>query len=653
MKNNEAKSKNIQKELPLFPKLDVVFEKHLNLIFYISLGLLILFSILLFDIKISKGGDDSNYLFSAKKFIDGVSFPSFHGTFYSILIGWFIKLFGFHLIFFKFLSLLFLIGHHIFFYFGFRKHLSPFILGSILLITSTCSGILYFGSQTYTEAFYMLLQSILIYLLIQISASLDNSFKHIQQFWKSYLFIGLVLFLMSTTRNVGIAGIISVIAFFVFYRKYIPAFSILTVYTIFIFTFSLYKKFVWQINEIGKMSLLNKMLMKHPYNDTFGKEDFSGIMIRIFENSKIYLSRIFLQEVGLKNIDNNSTSLFIAVVLLIILIIGLIYSFRIKDKTLNIVSLFLGISLAITFFSINQLWSQSRLIIVYLPLLLIVIFWALTYSSKYWKLKILRYIVIALLGFIYIKSFIISIQKSHLHQKELSRNLKGDKYFGFTPDFRNFLTLSEWAAKNTPEDVMIGSRKASMSFIYGNGRYFYPIQKFPMQETSVILKQAETSNKEVYILNDKQLRGIPIQQTLFLKKDLFAIISVNQSVYQLFLINIKNVNNVDSLLEDLNINPIRSLTFFKEKICNKAAKTSAINPEIIFNELKENKVSYLIGANLRIDEKQKTTQKINTIRRYMTAINSKYPGIFSLVKQVGKNDEEPALLFYIDYEKYQ
>ena len=653
MKNNAAELKNYQKELSLFPKLDSICEKHLNLIFYISLGLLILFSILLFEIKISEGADDSNYLFSAKKFIDRVAFPSFHGTSYSILIGWFIKLFGFHLIFFKVLSLLFLIAHQVFFYYGLRKHLSPFILSSILLITSICSGILYFGSQTYTETFYMFLQAFLLYILIRTYASFQNNFKHIQKIWQLYLLLGITLFLMSTTRNIGVAGIITVLAFFIINRKYIPALSILSVYSVFMVAFSLYKRIVWQINDMGKMNLLNKMLMKHPYNDTYGKEDFVGIMIRIFENFKIYLSRLFLQEIGLQNVENLNNSLFVAIILLAILVTGFIFSFRMKKKIFNIISLYIGISLAITFFSVNQMWSQARLIIIYIPLILILIFWALAYSSKYWKLPILKYIVIVLLSTVFFKTFFITIKKSQTHHEELSKNIHGDKYFGYTPDYRNFLSLSEWAAKNIPEDKLIASRKASMSFIYGKGRYFYPIHKFPLQETSEILSEAESSNAEIYFINDIQLRNIPVEKTLLLKKYLLALISVDKSVYQLFLVDKENVGAVDSSLAIIKVNPIRSLTFFRDEIVSKAVKTSSIKPDILLNELKENEVSYLIGAHLRIDESQKTTQRVNTVWRYMTAINSKYPGIFNLVKQVGNNNQEPALLFYIDYNKYQ
>jgi hypothetical protein len=86
-----------------FPRIDDFLYKRQDLFFYISLFLLILFGIMLFDVKVSEGTDDSMYLLDAKKFIEGKAFPVFHGAFYTIIIGSFMKVVGFHLIFFKIL----------------------------------------------------------------------------------------------------------------------------------------------------------------------------------------------------------------------------------------------------------------------------------------------------------------------------------------------------------------------------------------------------------------------------------------------------------------------------------------------------------------------------------------------------------------------
>jgi hypothetical protein len=164
MEKSKTKLKTVKQNFTdtlAFPKLDEYFKRKQDFYFYLSFILLLILSLLLFDIKISDGGDDSEYLMTGKMFIEGTAFPSWHGSFYSILMGLFIVLFGFHLILFKILSLVFLLGHQCLFYYTFRNRISPFLLVSILLIISVNSGIIYFGSQTYTEAFYMFLQSFL------------------------------------------------------------------------------------------------------------------------------------------------------------------------------------------------------------------------------------------------------------------------------------------------------------------------------------------------------------------------------------------------------------------------------------------------------------------------------------------------------------
>ncbi|MBA7558203.1 hypothetical protein ES705_50996 [subsurface metagenome] len=112
------------------------------------------------------------------------------------------------------------------------------------------------------------------------------------------------------------------------------------------------------------------------------------------------------------------------------------------------------------------------------------------------------------------------------------------------------------------------------------------------------------------------------------------------------------ISPVDSLLNELKIQPVRSVHQFREEVVEKADNTSAVVPELLLKELKENNVYYLINASLRLDRSKKSNLKINTVERYMIAINAKYPGIFKMVKQIGHNNQEPARLFYIDYQKY-
>jgi len=55
--------------------------------------------------------------------------------------------------------------------------------------------------------------------------------------------------------------------------------------------------------------------------------------------------------------------------------------------------------------------------------------------------------------------------------------IKGDKFEGYTDDYKNFLKLSEYCADSLPKGSLVISRKAPMSFVYGNGMEFFPVYK--------------------------------------------------------------------------------------------------------------------------------------------------------------------------------
>ncbi len=71
-------------------------------------------------------------------------------------------------------SLAFVVAHLVLFYLTFRKLVSPTLFALVMLIISVSSSILYFASQTYTEAMYMFLQSLSIFLFIRIYQKLQS-----------------------------------------------------------------------------------------------------------------------------------------------------------------------------------------------------------------------------------------------------------------------------------------------------------------------------------------------------------------------------------------------------------------------------------------------------------------------------------------------
>jgi hypothetical protein len=636
----------------LYPKLDSFFYKYQDRLFYLTLITLILFGIFLFDVKISEGTDDSMYLLDAKKFIEGKSFPSFHGVFYSIIIGWFIEVVGFHLIFFKSLSLLFLIGHHIFFYLTFKHRISPFLLISTLLIICLNNTIIYFGSQTYTEAFYMFLQSLFFYILLKHFTNFPNNFNHIRANWGKYLNLGVILFIISTTRNVGLGAVLVTFLYLLVDKKFIPLLYTFLSFSLFKASFTLYKKIVWGISDSDLATQINLALQKNPYNKAQGNENISGMITRIIENLKIYLSNLFLNIIHIRNNNFIDTNLFISLIIIFILLVGLIIALKKTKHVLFPVYLYLGISFGITFISLSQIWGQTRLIVVFVPFIILCLFWPFAFISRLKSMDIIKIIPIIFIVFITFREFIATSKMAHENKKVLAKNLAGNKYYGYTPDLVNYLKLSEWSAKNIPENVMIGSRIASMSFIYGNGREFYPIFKLPFEEVDSVISFAQFKNNLLYFINDDNVYNKDLRLILPIKRYLYASIIVDDALYGMYNIPENEKQSFELILEHAKINNCIALADFKENILNKGTEKSALIPDKLLQEYKLKNVHFLLSGNLRHYKEEKTKFIINTIERSMTIINQKYPGIFIKVKQIGKNADEPASLYKIDYNKY-
>ena len=94
-----------------------------------------------------------------------------------------------------------------------------------------------------------------------------------------------------------------------------------------------------------------------------------------------------------------------------------------------------------------------------------------TWVKKY---GILQLVVCSFCAWFSLRSLPKLPQKSTYNQKVLAKNLRGNLYYGFTPDWQNFLKMSEWVGKNLPDSTVVVSRKPSMSFIYSKGKEFYP-----------------------------------------------------------------------------------------------------------------------------------------------------------------------------------
>src|ERR1043165_4339000 len=107
----------------LLDRLNSWFEKNDKKVFYSFLFLSTFFSMLLFDAKVSDGGDDSSYIERAWSLLHEGKFPYYQGPGYPIFLSLFVKFFGLNVIALKFSSVLCQFGFVWFTYKAFVKRI--------------------------------------------------------------------------------------------------------------------------------------------------------------------------------------------------------------------------------------------------------------------------------------------------------------------------------------------------------------------------------------------------------------------------------------------------------------------------------------------------------------------------------------------------
>jgi hypothetical protein len=653
-KGKPAPGKSPAVNTSFLTKLDQWFGPRLNLFFVISLLLTVLCGTLLFDVKISTGGDDSHYIEMANDFIRGRAFPSWHGPLYSIFLSLPMLILGVKVLVLKLLSFLFIILHLALFYYTFRRHLSPTLFALILLVIGVNSTVLYFASQTYSEAMYMFLQAAGVYLFIHTYLALEANpgyrWKDQLLYW---LVIGFLVFLASLTRNIGVVALLVMLVFLLLSKKYAASLMLLGSYMIFLLPYKLYKAVVWDAGRPKGNSQFAEILLKNPYNKAEGSEDFSGMVVRLFENANSYLSKHFMIGIGLHDPASYEKSWFVTLIVLAMLLYALFTAFR-KNRVMLFLALYLGGSMAATFIALQQSWDQMRMVVIYIPMLLVLMTWGLLQLSTRKGLGFTAVLLPLLLVFVFFKTTGQTMDKMKANQKVLSRNLKGNLYYGFTPDWQNFLMMSKWVGSNLPDTVVVASRKPSMSYIYSGGRDFYGMYRFPVEEPKTLVNALAARVGEMAVIPDKVLgTACSPEISMRLKRAVVGYVVEGSDIYGLYRTGDTEGETVKQAISSCHITPVTPDSLL-QRVSVSSQQCFAVSPDSLVSNLRKNKVEYVIVASLRANPNMNTGNIINNIQRYLYFVELKYPGILSMVHQIGTSEaEEPAWLYKINYNVYR
>jgi hypothetical protein len=468
----------------LFEKLDDWFEQHDKKMFYLVLFFSTLVSFLLFDSKVSAGGDDSSYIERAWSFIYEHKYPFFQGPAYPVSLALFVKIFGLNVIALKFFSVLCQFGFVFFTYKAFVKRIPYTVLYALLFFIAFNNYIQYYSSQTFTETFFLFLQSIAIYLTFKMIDTMDVNEGWIEGLKKNYLkwlLFGFMFLLLSLAKSVAFASILGVLAYFIINKNYKQAVYAIIAFLLVRAVYQLISTSLYGANTSDQMELL---LRKDLYKPEGGHEDFSGMIDRFFNNFNTYMSLHIYRIMNIRKTDTLEIIPALSYITAIILGICTFLSYK-RNKYIFFSGIYFILLCIGIFFGVQATNMQDRLIIIVMPLIFMVLFYGAYELTK--KSSGAQYAVVL---FSTIMLF-VTVGKTLVLAKEnsvaLKKNLSGDIYYGYTPDWENFLKMSKYCADSLPHDAQVLSRKPNMSFIYSNGKKFVPQYIAPTTDADSVL----------------------------------------------------------------------------------------------------------------------------------------------------------------------
>ena len=482
------------------------------------MGLHLILALLLFDPKVSIGGDDSWYVLAAKDFWDGLAYPSWHGALYPIVLSPLVAIFGMAIPLFKVISICFVLGSIFLLSKAFRGKIHPLAWLGGLLIYAVSTPVVVLSGTTYSEPLFLLLQAWVFYALFKVeegerrlapcatatadtpqvltgnaAAEYPSTKVWGREWWLRILWLGLSIFLLSMVRNVGYGALIAVVVYLlVFGRRWRTALATLGVFAVLQVLLSLYKRLVWGSTGVSFAGQWEHMMQIDFYNASAGQEDLKGLLIRFVENCHQYLSYHLMQLLGLP-INQNSWAIMVVVVALLLIVL-----FRKPrlSRTLWFTAFYLASMLGITFITQQVAWNQIRLVLVFLPLLLFYLYDALLGVKSQAMQTVLRYAIIAFTGIAAIGNLAGDLKQ--VRPAVLHANLSGDRYRGLTPDWDSYLRTCAWVGEHIPDSVVVACRKPNNARIYGD-RPFFGIFKVPSYNADTV-RMFLDSNRIDYVV---------------------------------------------------------------------------------------------------------------------------------------------------------
>lgn len=458
----------------LYNKIETFCEAHARDVLLIALALATILSLLLFDIKLHTGGDDSTYLLQAYDFAHKGILPiGFKSPGYPMILALFILIMGFNVIALKFTSVAFFLGSIASFFFIFRQKLEPIIFYAILFFFAMNLSVLEYSHQTYSEMLFLLVQCWAIYFLWKAEEN-NNSPK--------FLFITAVFGMAGFyIRAVGGTLPLSILLWFLSQKRWKSAmwfsfFSILCYLPL---------KVIELAHGTIVMGQATTIFMVNPYNPSLGYETISGFINRIINNLYLHLNYLFSNAITLPHWEHLSVAdgrllpdieALVSTIFSSFILFGCFFALRRGSKQVAFLAVYFIVYVLFLCFALQSIFPTVRYLVPVVPLMILFFLlglqwlWHKILSTGFTKTPGFKRGFIFTLALFCISNLAYINVGIDENLPVLKANLAGNEFYGYTQDWINYLQACRWIKDNLPKNSTgVICRKAELFQIYTGG----------------------------------------------------------------------------------------------------------------------------------------------------------------------------------------
>ena len=644
-----------KESMGVFEKVSAFITKREKLFLYFSLLLTAIGSFFMFDIKVDSNGDDSYFILKAYDFLTDLSFyPGFHGPIYPFYLAFIMAFFGMKIWILKVCTASLLLIHNYFIFKTFSTHFKNYTFYVVFLLICINPALILHARITMSETLFITILSIFFYYFNSrfLISNIEKE-RGRKERWKKIIILSILLFTLYHTRYIGIV-IFPVIGFHFLYKalqtkSYKTLLEFSAALLIVFISINLIKWLHFDIDLFSSGSQFKSLMQKDAYRSELGEETLSGFIDRFWGNSDFYLGKSLVRFFGF---EGTESGLF-KVCFYILFLYTLYKAFKKKNNLLFYIGLFSLAGMILTFLILQTFWAQDRMILVYMPFILLQISLGLTQLFKK-ENTLSTYLVNFLLSGMLILSAKTTINLMVENQENFQESIKGNNLYSLTPDKENYAKACIYAAASTPDTSRVWCRKPNIAGIYGeSSKKFLGIYRIPVLSLEEAFPEIKQQTQQVrIILKYDDLYKVPklfnwMQK--FIHTIMYGSRKANDEENNIIYIAYQSFSQQDheTLIGYLHQSKVPYETDVK-KFSEKFSSLTITSPDKMLHQL-QNGGEYIIQASLRLNEEVNNGYTINTIFRFLQSIIIKYPNLLILEKAIGESEQ--AYLYKINYPK--